>query len=437
MHALTPHVRRAASPARALMAVAALGLAACSDNIEITGTQTEVPAAEVQTVAPPLLSSVRASEPVIQPCSPAVSYHLTDGRRVIGTVKVMNDSKKLYVTYTVTSKHWWISDTRLAVAKTYAAIPQDNNRSPLPWEFPHKGIHTPVVTSLTHEMTLAELNVRGGDKIVVAAMAGVVHPKNDSNYEGSWEWMVMWGIGNITGKSYETVHNYTVGQCAGQPVEHPPALAGRITITFDDGFATTFTNAYPVLKDLGLVANVAINAEPIDGGWSDYLTLAQLKQLSAAGWGMVSHSVTHRDLTTLTDAQLEYELKESRAWLTRNGFPDSDVFIVPFHSWGERERAAVKRHYARARGYTVNQFWPAKFVKMPFAEPYDLTGFEPEFAPFTTAEGRAQTLTHVERAVAQGEFVDLFFHRLPADQIPAFRALMTEVAKYKTSVTRW
>ena len=420
------------------IAIAAAGFGgACTDNITVAGGQGEVPAAEVQTVDPPVLSSVRNSPPAAQSCSPAVSYHLTDGRRVIGKVQVMNDAKKLYVTYTTTSPHWWISDTRLAVAKTYASIPQDNNRIPLPWQFPHEGVHEPAVTSLTHEMTLAELGVGRGDKVVVAAMAGVVHPKNESNYSGQWEWMVMWGIGNIAGKSYETIHNYTIADCGEPTVEHPPALAGRITITFDDGYLTTYTNAYPVLKELGLIANVAVNGDPVDGQWGDYMHLHHLKELQAAGWGMVSHSLSHRDLTTLTDAELDRELKESRAWLAKNGFPDSDAFIVPFHSWGERERNAIKKYYARTRGYTVNQFWPAKFVKMPFAEPYDLTGFETEFAPFTTPEGRALTMTYVERAVREGEFLDLFFHRLPADQVPAFRELMIGVAKYKQAVTKW
>ena len=421
----------------ALVALATAGFAACSDNIEITGTQASLPADEQRAIDKPVLSTVHQSEPAFDQCAPAVSYALTDGRRVIGTVKVTNDSRKLYVTYTVTKPHWWISDSRLAVAKTYASIPQDNNRYPLPWQFPHAGTHKPVATSITHEIALAQLGVGGGDKVVVAAMAGVVHPKDESKYDGQWEWLVMWGLGNFGGKSYETIHNYTITACGGSPIEQPPALAGKITITFDDGYLTTHTNAFPVLKSLGLIANVAVNGDPVDGQWGDYMHMSHLKELQAAGWGFVSHSLSHRDLTTLTATELDYELKESRAWLVKNGFGNSDAFIVPFHSWGERERAAIKKHYARARGFTVNQFMPAKFVKMPYADPYDLTGYEPEFAPFTTPEGRAQTLAYVERAVKEGEFLDLFFHRIPADQVPAFRALMTEVAKYKSSIGKW
>jgi hypothetical protein len=416
---------------------AAATLAACSDNVVVNPQSQQLPAAETQTVDKPLFSITRASAPAIEPCAPVATYALTDGRHVIGNVKVMNDSKNLYVTYTVTAEHWWISDTRVAIEKTYAAIPQDNNHVPLPWDFPHAGVHEPVLTSVTHEMTLEELGVGDGDNVVVAAMAGAVHPKDESNYEGDWEWMVMWGIGNIQGNSIETVHNYTVKACPGQIIEQPPALAGRITITFDDGFRTTYDNAYPILKELGIKANVAVNGDPVDGEWPDYMTMDQLKELQGQGWGFVSHSLSHRDLTTLSDADLEHEVRDSKLWLENHGFGTTDVFIVPFHAWGERERAMIKKYYGRARGYTVNQFTPAKFVKMPYAEPYDVTGFEPEFAPFTTAEGRALTLSYVERAVKEGEVLDLFFHRLPADKVPAFRELMTEVAKYKANIGTW
>src|SRR5205085_484294 len=148
-------------------------------------------------------------------------------------------------------------------------------------------------------------------KIVIAAWAGVVHPKNAGDYEGPWVWTTLWGIGNISGKKYDTIHNYTVQACANQPPPPPPPPVptggGVITITFDDGFNTTYQNVNPVLRDLGLRGSVAVNPTPIDEGWGDYMTLAQVKELHAAGWSVVSHSMTHRDLTTLSAAELDKE----------------------------------------------------------------------------------------------------------------------------------
>lgn len=426
----------------AVTAVAAALTGGCSDNgtapeTELPPAQTELPARETRVIAAPVLPNVTASEPLIAACGPRVDYALTDVRRTIGKVSVMNDTTTLYVTYTVTQKDWFISDTRLAVAKTYLGIPQDSRRVPLPWSFPHAGEHEPVITSHTYALSLSQLGVGAGDRVVVAAMAGVVHPTTD-RYEGPWEWLVMWGLGNIKGDSFETVHNYTVAACANQPPPPPPPATGAITITFDDGWEDTHTNAFPVLRELGLAGNVAVNPDAVDGGWATYMTLGQLKDLHAAGWNIVSHSLSHRDLTTLADAELHRELRDSKAWIERNGFGPATTFIVPFHSWGPRELAAIRQYYARARGYSVTQFVPARFTRLPITtSPYEIFGFEPEFAPFTTAAGRAATMEIVERAVMEGEHVDIFFHHITDAQVPAFRELMQQIAQYRANVRTW
>jgi peptidoglycan/xylan/chitin deacetylase (PgdA/CDA1 family) len=429
-------------PVAWLPLVAAMVAGACSENALTTSptpgeTQQEVPAAEVRTVAPPVTGNLHSSAPALATCAPAVTYQLTDGRRIVGKVTVANDAQNLIVTYAATSPDWYISDTRLAVAKSLLSIPQDNNHLPLPWQFPYSGVHQPVVGSYTYSVALSTLGVNPGDDVVVAAMAGVVHPKNGKDYAGAWEWLVMWGIGNIQGRSLETLHNFTVARCANQPPPVQSTSGGMVTITFDDGWKTTYDNAYPVLKQLGLKGNVAVNPDPVDGGWSAYMTLANVRELYNAGWSVVSHTMSHRDLTTLSDADLDHELRDSKAWVEKNGFGPTNVFIVPFHSWGDRERTAVAKYYKYVRGYTVNQFWPARFAKVPITTPMDLTAFEPEYAPFTTPEGRTATMDYVKRAVKEGEFVDLMFHQITPAQLPDFRTLMTEVAAYKANVRTW
>jgi peptidoglycan/xylan/chitin deacetylase (PgdA/CDA1 family) len=421
----------------ALASLASLALAACGDSPTEPDPATDVPAAETREIQPPVLSSTRESSPLMSlaSCSAPTTYKLTNIRHTPGTVTVTNDASKLYVTYQITKDDWFISDTRLAVAKKYEDIPQDHRRRPLPWSFPYVGEHEPVVTSVTYALSLAELGVEAGDNVVVAAMAGVVHPKH-GRYDGPWEWLVVWGIGNLSGRNIETIHNYTITDC-GEPEPTPPATGGIFTLTFDDGWTTTHTNVLPVLRDFGMTGNVAVNPQPIDDRWNGYMTLAQLRDLHDAGWSIVSHSMTHRDLTTLSDDELHGELRDSKAWLQRHGFGPTDVFVVPFHRWGDRERAAIQQYYSRARGYSANQFVPDMLVKYPVTRPYDITGFEPEFAPFTTVEGRERTLALVRRAIEQGEVIDLFFHQITTEQLPAFRTLMMSLAQYKANLRTW
>jgi peptidoglycan/xylan/chitin deacetylase (PgdA/CDA1 family) len=164
------------------------------------------------------------------------------------------------------------------------------------------------------------------------------------------------------------------------------------------------------------------------------MTLANLHTLKADGWSIVSHSVSHPHLPLLTADVVEREIRDNKAWLERHNFGPTSVFIVPFHEWGTRERDLIAKYHTYARGYTVNQFWPARYAKWPITTPLDLTGYEPEFAPYKTPAGRAATLAIVERAVKEGEFVDIFFHRIPDADLPEFKLLMQDIAKYKANI---
>lgn len=398
----------------------------------------DLPARERRVIAQPVLPNVTASSPMLAACGTGAEFHLSDMNHTIGTVRVSNDASTLFVTYSVTSPDWFISDTRLAVGKTAFDIPQDDDGTPLPWSFPYIGEHEPVITSHTYTIPLADLGVTAGQKVIVAAMAGVVHPTT-SSYEGPWEWLVMWGLRSTTATPVQTMHEYVIGSCGSEPPPPPPpTTTGLVTITFDDGWEDTYTNAFPVLRDLGIRANVAVNPIAVDGGWTTYMNLAQLRALHAAGWNMVSHSWSHPDLTRLSDAELHRELRDSKAWIEGKGFGPAKTFIVPFHAWGDRERTAIAQYYANARGYSVNQFSPPRFTALPLSTaPYNIYGYEPEFAPFTTASGRAATMRHVEHAIQEGKHVDIFFHHITSSQVPAFRELMTQMAQYKASIRTW
>ncbi|MEA3327010.1 MAG: polysaccharide deacetylase family protein [Chloroflexota bacterium] len=69
-----------------------------------------------------------------------------------------------------------------------------------------------------------------------------------------------------------------------------------IVITFDDGHESVYMHAFPIMQEFGypgvfyIVAN-RINDVP------EFLNVAELKEMIAAGWEIGSHSYTHADLT--------------------------------------------------------------------------------------------------------------------------------------------
>jgi peptidoglycan/xylan/chitin deacetylase (PgdA/CDA1 family) len=97
---------------------------------------------------------------------------------------------------------------------------------------------------------------------------------------------------------------------------HGTALgtAKPIVISFDGGYASQFTNALPVLKQLGWVAVVNIapgGRSPADGGLSD----AQIRGLIAAGWELDATDSSQGDLTGLSDSAAGQQIKNDRQTL--------------------------------------------------------------------------------------------------------------------------
>ena len=87
-----------------------------------------------------------------------------------------------------------------------------------------------------------------------------------------------------------------------------------IVISFDSGYASQYTNALPVLKQLGWVAveNLQVNGlSSSEGGLSD----AQVRGLVGAGWELDAEGVSQSDLTILDPAQLSSEVAGARQTL--------------------------------------------------------------------------------------------------------------------------
>ena len=126
-------------------------------------------------------------------------------------------------------------------------------------------------------------------------------------------------------------------------------------LTFDDGFAGVHDFAAPVLKNLGWPATVFLVAGKL-GGQSDWevttgepmrphtlMNAAQLYSLSAQGFSLHSHSLLHRDLTTLSEPTLERDLCDSRARIAEIiGYMPS-YLAYPYGRHSEAVRNAAQR----------------------------------------------------------------------------------------------
>ena len=243
------------------------------------------------------------------------------------------------------------------------------------------------------------------------------------------------GDGLVTAGDTGTVH---ITASLGSPtdsilftVEH----RGAITITFDDGWLTTYDVAWPILQEFNLVGNVGVYTAAIDGGFTDYMNETQLQALHDDGWTLVSHSVTHPNLPTLSDGELDYELRTSKQWLLDRGYTrGSNIFIAPYHDFLDRERIATAGYYQASRGTSANIVMPDSMVFWQPSNPYELTGIDVEQLPYTTTDGRAYLQTLLQRAMDEGRFIDVLFHQVEVADQAAFRATLTIIDQFRDRV---
>lgn len=85
----------------------------------------------------------------------------------------------------------------------------------------------------------------------------------------------------------------------------------KVMITFDDGYDDNFTNAFPILKDLNILATFFVATEWIESK-KDMMSWQQIKEMAENGMVIESHAHTHRFLADLKDEDVVLELKKSR-----------------------------------------------------------------------------------------------------------------------------
>ncbi|MEP7335939.1 MAG: polysaccharide deacetylase family protein [Actinomycetota bacterium] len=124
--------------------------------------------------------------------------------------------------------------------------------------------------------------------------------------------------------------------------------AKPVMITFDDGYRNVFGKASPILDRLSLRATAYVIVGRISNGDPSFLTRGQLRALERRGVEIGSHTLTHRDLTSLSSSELRHELLESRLALERALGHPVQWLAYPYGAYDAR----VVR-MARGAGYVL------------------------------------------------------------------------------------
>jgi peptidoglycan/xylan/chitin deacetylase (PgdA/CDA1 family) len=242
----------------------------------------------------------------------------------------------------------------------------------------------------------------------------------------------------------------------GKPVPWPAATEplalnpGQtvVSITFDDGWASAATAA-EMMTAHGLTGTFYVNSGTI--GRPNYLSLADLKSIAAAGHEVGGHSLTHPDLAELPGDEARRQLCDDRKTLLGWGFAVRN-FAYPFGSANPEIE-----HMVRACGYnsarSLDELRPQQ-VEDPqnpkSCQLCELTETVPPEDPMNTrapreVEGDGTTAFlegQVEAAMAVGGWLPLTFHKLcttdctdASNQLPDSASVATPQVEFEDFVS--
>jgi peptidoglycan/xylan/chitin deacetylase (PgdA/CDA1 family) len=153
-------------------------------------------------------------------------------------------------------------------------------------------------------------------------------------------------------RGYRTLNltNAVEGICTGKP------FAERsFVLTFDDGYASVFEKAFPVLEEYGMTATVFLTVGDSNVSGSNN-RLPSLNETRMLGWREIremrirgidfgSHTLTHPDLSRLDMPSIEYEMRKSKEIIEDNlGMPVSS-FAYPYGKYNEDIIEAVQQYF--------------------------------------------------------------------------------------------
>lgn len=200
-----------------------------------------------------------------------------------------------------------------------------------------------------------------------------------------------------------------------------------VSLTFDDGLLSTYTNGLPLLKNYGLVSTEYIVSGKI--GTSSHMSVGQIKDFQNEGSEIASHTVDHLDLTTLNSSQVDTQLSQSQATLRQLfGSSVATDFASPYGQYNYSVITAIKKYYGSHRSVD------AGFNGKDGFDPYDI-----KVQNVNSDTTPAEVAGWVNHAIATNTWLVLVYHGVE-DQVPSgdpytvsTSDLDTELAQVKAS----
>jgi len=168
-----------------------------------------------------------------------------------------------------------------------------------------------------------------------------------------------------------------------------------LSLVFDDGNDTDYLVAREVLIKQGVAASFAVVTGWI--GKKNYMTVSQLLDLQRDGFEIMSHTVSHPNLNSLDEKEIESEFSASKATLEGWGLRVNNL-TYPYNKNNDLARELAGKYYRSGRG-------GRSMLNLAVAERYELKSYS-----FGHNTARMKEL--VDIASAEGKWLIFYLHKM-------------------------
>ena len=137
---------------------------------------------------------------------------------------------------------------------------------------------------------------------------------------------------------------------------HSYSARAKAVIVFDDA-CNSIVNAQQIMDENGQAGTVFVIPSYV--GSNGYLALDQLQTFYDSGWDVSNHGYDHRDLSHLSQEELDYEVNAAYDWLVGNGFVRSArLFAYPYGGYNDTVIDVVREQHSLGRTIVAGDYQP-------------------------------------------------------------------------------
>jgi peptidoglycan/xylan/chitin deacetylase (PgdA/CDA1 family) len=145
---------------------------------------------------------------------------------------------------------------------------------------------------------------------------------------------------------------YTASELIEHYLDHGNFPPKAVALTFDDGWKDSYTNAFPIIRDLGIKATIylvpacigKVSGKVVATGekMREHISREDIFEMAAGGIEFGSHSVNHRHLDKISPEEIKFEVEESKKQIEDLLQKPCKTFCYPAGFFTEEAKRIVK-----------------------------------------------------------------------------------------------